>query len=123
IASKDASVDPAMRTQVLLHAYQWFQESLESANDKTRAKIDATLLEIAKMLPAEYRSGEITTELKKIDVPSGPVYGGAFSPNGRRVLITAYDGALRLFNTKTGNESRDKLDGHAGKVWTVAEFE
>lgn len=111
--------DPTMKTNALLRAYYWFQESLSNADDKTRAAIDLDLLDIAKQLPAEYRIGEITSELKKVDVPSGPVYGCAFSPDAKRFLITGYDGALRVFNAKTFKEIR-QLEGHAGKVFCVA---
>ncbi len=115
----DKTVDPAMRTHALLRAYHWYQENLVDASDKDRALIDGKLQEIIKLLPSEFRMGEITSELKKFDVPSGPVYGSAFAPDGRRFLSTGYDGALRLFSTKTGKELR-RLDGHAGKVWAVA---
>src|SRR5207249_4234728 len=71
------------------------------------------------LLPADYRIGEINTELKKIDVPTGPVYGCAFSTDGKRILTTGYDGSLRLFNAKTYKQLR-QFDGHAGKSWCVA---
>ena len=106
---------PPLRTQALLHAYYLFQQSLNEGN----VKVEAKLQEIAALLPAEYRIGEITSELKKVDAPSGPVYGCAFSPDGKRFITTGYDGTLRLFNTKTYKELR-QLEGHAGKVWCVA---
>ena len=113
------STDPTMKTQALLRAYQWYQENLGDANDEQRNLIEAKLLDISSLLPADYRIGEIVSELKKIDIYSGPVYGSAFSPDAKRFVTTGYDGNLRLFNTKTGKEIR-QLDGHAGKVWTVA---
>jgi WD40 repeat protein len=113
------STDKAVKTQALLRAYHWFQESLNGASDVERSQIDALLREIADALPPEYRIGEIKSELKRVDLPSGPVYGCAFSPEGKRFITTGYDGALHLFNARTFKEFR-QLDGHVGKVWTVA---
>ena len=115
----ESSTDPTFKNQALLRASHWYLESLQSATDKDRSEIDDKLQQIAKALPAEYRIGEITSELKKIDVPSGPVYAAAFAPDGKRFLITGYDNALHLFNTKTYKEVR-QLEGHAGKVFCVA---
>lgn len=117
--ANDKATDAAMKTQALLRAYHWYQENLSTAKDDQRMLIESKLQEISDMLPVEYRIGQITSELKKIDAPSGPVYGCAISPDGKRFLITGYDGALRLYNTKTFKEVR-QLDGHAGKVWCVA---
>ena len=108
-----------MKTNALLRAYYWYQESYPSADDRWKPIIDERIKEIADALPAEYRIGEIKSELKKIDVPSGPVYGCAFSPDSKRFITTGYDGALHLFNARTYKELRT-LDGHAGKMWTVA---
>jgi hypothetical protein len=113
------SSEAAARTQAYLRAYHWLQESLNGASDPERREIDALLRDIADALPAEYRIGEIKSELKRVDSPSGPVYGCAFSPDGKRFITTGYDGALHLFNARTYKEIR-QLDGHAGKVWTVA---
>lgn len=114
----DPMTDPSMKTQALLRAYHWYQENLASASPEERTLITGKLQEVAKLLPEQYRVGEITTELKKIDVFSGPVYGCDLSPDAKRFLITGYDGNLHLYNAKTGKEIR-QLDGHAGKVWTV----
>jgi WD40 repeat protein len=113
------STDPALKTQALLRAHYWYQENLANAGDDQRMLIESKLLEIADLLPAEYRIGELTGELKRIDAYSGPVYGCAFAPDGKRFLATGYDGALRLYNTRTFKELR-QLEGHAGKAWTVA---
>lgn len=110
-------LDPEFQTQARLRAYYWFQQALIDANDKTRSLIESKLQEIADKLPAEYRIGEITGELKKLDV-FGPVYGCAFSPDSRRFLVTGYDGSLRLFSTKTYKEI-STLEGHAGKAFCV----
>lgn len=111
--------DSTMRTNALLRAYHWYQESLSTADEKTRAEIDLNLLDIAKRLPVDYRIGDISAEIKKVDIFSGPVYGSAFSPDARRFVTTGYDGAIRVFNTKTFKEIR-QLEGHAGKVFCVA---
>jgi hypothetical protein len=113
------TADEAMKTHALLRAYHWYQENLSNAGEEQRKLIESKLIQISELLPAEYRIGEISTELKKVDVFSGPVYGCAFSPDGKRFITTGYDGALRLFNTKTYKEAR-QLEGHAGKVFTVA---
>ena len=117
--AQSKKLEPALQTQALLRAYYWFQQSLNTAGEKTRPIIDSKLQDVAAALPAEYRIGEITSELKKVDVLSGPVYGCAFSPDAKRFVTTGYDGALRVFNMKTFKEVRS-LEGHAGKVWTVA---
>jgi WD40 repeat protein len=113
------STDTAVKTQALLRAYHWFQESLNGASDRERIQIDALLRDIAGALPPEYHIGEIRSELKKVGLSSGPVYGCAFSPDSKRFITTGYDGALHLFNARTCKEIR-QLEGHAGKVWTVA---
>ncbi len=115
----NAETDAAMKTHSLLRSFHWYQENLADADVKDRALIESKLQEISALLPAEYRIGEIKSELKKIDVPSGPVYGCAFSPDAKRFITTGYDGNLHLFNAKTYKEIR-LLDGHAGKVWCVA---
>lgn len=110
--------EPSLKAQALLHAYSWFQESYPSAEEEQKPRIDNFMKRIAAALPPEYRIGEIRVELKKLDLP-GPVYGCAISGDGKRVLATGYDGAVRLINARTYKEIRT-LDGHAGKVWTVA---
>ncbi|MSQ94089.1 MAG: WD40 repeat domain-containing protein [Gemmataceae bacterium] len=113
------TTDASMKTHSFLRAFHWYQENLADATDKDRVLLESKLQEISALLPAEYRIGEIKSELKKIDMPSGPVYGCAFSPDAKRFITTGYDGNLHLFNAKTYKEVR-LFDGHAGKVWTVA---
>lgn len=115
----DKKTDPSMRGQALLRAYHWYQQNLATADDKDRALIQQKLQDINELLPAEYRIGEIRSELRRIDLPSGPVYGCDFSPDGKRILATGYDGLLRLMTAKTGKSIRE-LPGHSSKVWTVA---
>jgi WD40 repeat protein len=107
------------RVNALLHAYQLYHRNLGTADAAQRKAIEARLEEVNSELPPEYRAGEITTELRRIDSPPGPVYSAAFSPDGKRIIGSAYDGSLRLWDTKNGKELR-RLDGHLGKVWTVA---
>jgi hypothetical protein len=107
------------RIQALLHAYQLYLQALPDLDEKQRQAVENRLRVITETLPAEYRAGEITQELRKIDSLAGPVYGAAFSPDGRKVIATSYDGSLRLWDTRTGKELR-RLDGHLGKVWAVA---
>jgi WD40 repeat protein len=111
--------DGLPRINALLHAYQLYLKNLTSADADERKVIEARLLEVNNALPAEYRAGEITTELRRIDSPAGPVYSAAFSPDGKKIIGSAYDGSLRLWDAKSGKELR-RLDGHLGKVWTVA---
>jgi hypothetical protein len=106
------------RIHALLHAYQLYLQALPDLDEKQRHAVEIRLGEITKALPAEYRAGEITTELRKLDSLAGPVYGAAFAPDGRRVIATSYDGSLRLSDIRTGKELR-RLDGHLGKVWTA----
>lgn len=108
------------RVHALLHAYRLYLQTLASADkQEDRTALEDRLQTISKALPPEYRVGEITQESRKLDLPSGPVYDAAFSPDGRKLLAAAYDGSLRLFDVKTGKELR-RLDGHVGKIWTVA---
>jgi hypothetical protein len=111
-------LEPAFQTQARLRAYYWFQQALVDANEKTRPLIDSKLKEIADVLPPEYRIGEISSELKKLDV-IGPVYGCAIAPDSRRFIVTGYDGSLRTYSAKTYKEV-SALEGHAGKVFCVA---
>jgi len=113
------ATDASLRPQALLRAYHWYQENFATALDDQRSVLEAKLMEIAALLPVEYRIGEITSELKRVDLSAGPVYDCAFSPDSKRFVATAYDGTLRVFNTKTFKQVR-QLDGHAGKVFALA---
>jgi WD40 repeat protein len=114
-----AGIKGMPRIQGLLHAYQLYLQALPSASAKDRRFIQEQLDAITHALPVEYRAGEITTELRKLDSPAGPVYAAAFSPDGGKVILTGYDGSLRLRDARAGKELR-RLDGHLGKVWAVA---
>jgi WD40 repeat protein len=102
----------------LVHAYQVYLRDLPTADAAQRETIEGRLREINKALPVEYRAGEITVELRRIDVPPGPVYDATFSPDGRKIVGGAYDGSVRLWDSRTGKEQR-RLEGHLGKIWTV----
>ena len=106
------------RINALMHAHELYLKALPIATEEQRKTIESSLTEINELLPAEYRAGEITAEIKKLDLP-GPVYSAAFSPDGRKIAAAAYDGSVRVLDTRTGKELR-RLDGHLGKVWTVA---
>ncbi len=113
------SAEGLPRINALLHAYQLYLKALPTAGAAERKTTEGRLATVNAELPPEYRAGEITTELRRIDLPQGPVYDAAFSPDGRKLIAAAYDGSLRLLDTRTGKELR-RLDGHLGKVWTVA---
>jgi hypothetical protein len=108
-----------MRSQVLLHSYHWYQQALGDLEAKTREQVEQRMQKIMELLPAEYRIGEITTELKKIEGHLGAVYCAAFSPDAKKIISAGADGSLRLWDARTGKELR-RLDGHTGRVWAVA---
>jgi WD40 repeat protein len=113
------SLPETMRPQALLRAYYWYQNALADPNAASTGDIEKRLQAVTELLPAELRVGEIAGELKKCEGHIGPVYGGAFAPDGKRAVSASADGSLRLWDTKTGKELR-RLDGHSGRVWCVA---
>jgi len=114
------SLPENMRAQALLRAYAWYLKALANPdNDVTPADVEKRLQATNDLLPPELRIGEIAGELKKCEGHLGPVYGGAFSPDGKKAVSAGADGSLRLWDTKTGKELR-RLDGHSGRVWCVA---
>ncbi|MCI0740274.1 MAG: WD40 repeat domain-containing protein [Gemmataceae bacterium] len=108
-----------MQIHALLRAYSWYQQALADAGMDQLADIENQMKSITERLPAEYRIGEITAEVKKCDGHFGPVYDGAFAPDGKKFVTAAGDGSLRLWDARTGKELK-RLEGHSGRVWTVA---
>jgi len=109
----------AARIQMLLRSYHWYQLALGTAPTKEIDDIERMMYRITANLPAEYKVGEITTEIRKCDGHSGPVYCAAFSPDGKKIISAGADGYLRLWDVRTGKELRH-IDGQSGRVWTVA---
>lgn len=116
-ASRD--VPEAEKTQLLLRAYYWYVQSLADLKAASRGQVEEQMETINKLLPADYRAGEISSETRVLVGHSGPVYAVAVSADGRRAISGGADNVLRLWDTKTGKEIR-RLPGHTGRVWTVA---
>ena len=57
-----------------------------------------------------YRSGEIVNEVRKFETPV-PIYSVGVSADGRKAVSGGADGAVRLWDSKTGKELR-RFDGH-----------
>ncbi|MCI0682767.1 MAG: hypothetical protein L0Y71_11760 [Gemmataceae bacterium] len=114
------SLPDNMRPQALLRSYQWYLKALAIPEEAVRpADIERRLQATNDLLPAELRVGEIVAEHKKCEGHFAPVYGGAFSPDGKKAVSASADGSLRVWDTKTGKELR-RLDGHSGRVWCAA---
>jgi hypothetical protein len=114
------SLPENMRPQALLRSYQWYLKALAIPEESVSpADIEKRLQATNELLPMELRVGEIVGEHKKCEGHFAPVYGGAFSPDGKKAVSASADGSLRLWDTKTGKEQR-RFDGHSGRVWCVA---
>ncbi len=111
----------AMQVNALLRAYTWYQQLLGDATTPAddRRVVEKQMHDIMARVPVELRVGEIAAELKRCEGHSGPVYGGAFSPDGKKAISSGADGTLRLWDAKTGKELK-RLDGHSGRIWTLA---
>lgn len=107
------------KINLLLRAYHWYQQGVGDVKADIRKRVETSMTEIMESLPPEYRIGEIAAEWKVCSGNLGPVYGGAFSPDGSKLISAGADSALRLWDARTGKEKR-RLDGHNGRIWTVA---
>jgi WD40 repeat protein len=58
-------------------------------------------------------------ELRMLPGHKGPIWGVAFSPDGRRLASAGEDGTVRLWDTATAREI-GSLTAHKGAVWSVA---
>lgn len=116
-AGKD--LEGTMRSNTLLRGYQWYLQALGDLSGAERKNVEKTLAGILKELPPEYQVGEITGLVRKCEGTFLPLYGIAFSPDGKRVAACGADSALHVFDVRSGKEQR-RLDGHSGRVWSVA---
>jgi hypothetical protein len=112
--------DAGERTQLLLHAYQWYQQAFlqTDAGSPNRATLESILKQINERLPASHRSGELVAEVRKFE-GQGPIYGVAVSADGRKVVGGGHEGVVRLWDGLAGKELK-QFAGHNGVVWAVA---
>lgn len=112
-------VPEAEKVQILLRAYYWYVQALADLKPAARSQVEQQMEAINKLLPADYRVGEISSETRVLTGHAGPVYAVALSPDGRRALSGGADNVVRLWDTRTGKEIR-RFSGHTGRVWSVA---
>lgn len=114
-----AALEASMKPQAILRSYHWFLQALGDLDGDLRKEVQKKLDSILAKLPPEYQIGEINGELRKCEGNYGPVYGLSFSPDGKKLVAGGADGALHVYDVRTGKESR-RLDGHSSRIWTVA---
>lgn len=106
------------KTNILLRAYHWLQQAEYRLKGKDRLTAEKLMDQILAAIPPELRMGEITSDARTFQGHQGPVFGVAFSPDGRKIATASQDGTVRIWDTKTGQTVRT-LTGHGGPVWTV----
>ncbi|MFO0966584.1 MAG: WD40 repeat domain-containing protein [Gemmataceae bacterium] len=111
-------LDESMRFHALLRGYQWYLQALGDLDGSERKNVEKTLTKILKLLPPEYQVGEITGQVRKCEGLVGPMYAVSFSPDGRKLAAAGADGAVHVFDSRTGKEQR-RLDGGPARIWTV----
>src|SRR5262249_21141414 len=87
-------------TQILLRAYYWSQQAMPQLEGKAQRDVEKRMLAIIERVPPEFRVGEIVEEYRRYDGNTGPVYGVAFSPDGRKAVFGGADNVLHLWDTK-----------------------
>jgi hypothetical protein len=112
-------VEEPMAIQVLLRAYYWYVQALAGLDGEARERVEKQMEAVNRRLPADYRIGEITSEVRKIEGHGGPVYTAALTPDGKKAVSGGADNLVHIWDTYSGKEIR-RLDGHSGRVWTVA---
>ena len=71
--------------------------------------------------PAEYALEDAMANRRErviLDGHGATLWGGAFSPDGTRLVTAAEDGTAHLWNVAAGTEI-GVLRGHAGRIWTA----
>jgi hypothetical protein len=106
-------------THMLLRASHWYQLALPQLRGPEQSTVAKRLATINALLPPEYRAGDITIEIRRLDGHRGPVFGVAVAPDGRKAVSGSADSTVRLWDIRTGKELR-RFDCHSGPVWTVA---
>jgi len=108
-----------LRDHARARAYFWLAKAIPEADSASEAKIQEKLDEMAAMIPASLRIGELDGESRRCEGHLGSVYAVAFSPDGQRVLSGGADQTLRLWDVRTGKEIR-RIDTGVGRIWAVA---
>jgi len=113
------NLEGKMAVNVLLRAFHWDVQALAGLDGDARKRVEKRMEEITKLLPPEYRAGEIAEEIRKISGNGGPIYAVALSPDGNRALSGGADNNITLWDSATGKDIR-RLEGHNGRIWALA---
>jgi hypothetical protein len=109
----------SMAVHLLLRAFHWDVQALAGLDGEARKRVEKRMEEITKLLPPEYRAGEISEEIRKIAGSGGPVYAVALTPDGTHALSGGADANIYVWDSASGKGIR-RLEGHTGRVWTLA---